>query len=248
MLSLYFTPLVIPPIQFSQNGVLMPITDWPLEDRPREKLLHKGEQSLTDAELLAIFLKNGTREKTALDIARELLIDYGTLKQVLCAPQHSLTKKCGIGNVKYATLQAAIELGRRYLKEPLAMGTVLNSSYKTQKFLADQLREYSNEVFACLFMDNHFRLLRFEKLFFGTVNEASIYPREIVKQSLMHNAAKIILAHNHPSGNPAPSAADKEVTELIRNALALIDVDVVDHVIVGNPGNFSFAEAGMLLA
>lgn len=225
----------------------MPITDWPQEDRPREKLLSKGEQSLTDAELLAIFLKTGTRKKTALDIARELLADYGNLKQVLSASSHSLTQKCGIGNAKYATLRAAIELGRRYLREPLPVGAVLNSSQKTQQFLAQHLREYTNEVFACLFMDNHFRLIRFEKLFFGTVNEANIYPREIVKQSLLHNAAKIILAHNHPSGNPAPSAADKEVTNLIKNALALIDVDVVDHVIIGNPANFSFAEAGILL-
>jgi DNA repair protein RadC len=225
----------------------MPITDWPQEDRPREKCLSKGEQSLTDAELLAIFLKTGTQGKTAIDIARELLTDYGNLKQVLSASPHSLTQKCGVGNAKVATLRAAVELGRRYLREPLTVGTVLNSSQKTQQFLAQHLREHTNEVFACLFMDNHFRLIRFEKLFFGTINEANIYPREIVKQSLLHNAAKIILAHNHPSGNPTPSAADKEVTMLIKNALALIDVDIVDHIIVGNPANFSFAEAGMLL-
>jgi len=226
----------------------MPITDWPREDRPHEKLLNQGEQSLTDAELLAIFLKTGIRGKTALDIARDLLAHYGNLKQVLSASSHSLTQTLGIGKTKYATLQAALELGRRYVGESFQVGTVLNSSQKTQQFLAQHLREHTNEVFACLFMDNHFRLLRFEKLFFGTVNETNIYPREIVKKSLMHNAANIILAHNHPSGHSEPSHADKEVTTLIKNALALIDVNVVDHIIVGNPTNFSFREAGILLA
>lgn len=224
----------------------MRITDWPQEDRPREKLLTKGEQALTDAELLAIFLKTGIHGKTALDIARDLLIEHGNLKQVLNASAHILTQICGIGKTKYVTLKAAIELGRRYLNQPLMPRMQLNSSQRTQQFLAEHLREHTNEVFACLFLDNHFRLICFEKLFFGTVNEANIYPREIVRKSLVHNAAKIILAHNHPSGNPTPSAADKEITLLIKNALGLIDVTVADHVIIGNPSHFSFAEAGLL--
>lgn len=224
----------------------MPITDWPREDRPREKLLSKGEQSLTDAELIAILIKSGTRGKTALDIARELLSEYGNIKKLLSAPSRMLINKPGMGQAKHASLKAAIELGRRYLNEPLPINTILNSSRKTQQFLAQHLREYSNEVFACLFMDNHLRLIKFEELFFGTINETNIYPREIVRRGLLHNAAKIILAHNHPSGNPAPSTADKEVTLLIKQALNLVDIEVVDHIVIGNPDNFSFAEAGII--
>lgn len=224
----------------------MPITDWPHEDRPREKLMSKGEQTLTDAELIAILLKSGTRGKTALDLAKEMLNEFGNLKKLLSTPSQLLITKPGLGAAKYAALKAAIELGRRYLNEPLAIGSVLNNSRKTQKFLAEQLREHTNEVFACLFMDNHFRLIRYEELFHGTINEANIYPREIVRRGLAYNAAKIILAHNHPSGIPTPSIADKEVTLLIKQALSIMDIEVVDHIIVGNPENFSFAEAGMV--
>lgn len=224
----------------------MPITDWPREDRPREKLLQKGEQILTDAELIAIFLQTGTRGKTALDIAKELLKEYGNLKKLLRAPPTILMQKPGMGKAKYAALKAAIELGKRYLEENIAIGEVLNSSQATQKFLARQLQDHANEVFACLFMDNHFRLIAFAELFHGTINEANIYPREIVRMGLSHNAAKMILAHNHPSGRAIPSEADKEVTQLIKKALALVDIEVVDHIIVGNPDHFSFAEAGII--
>lgn len=225
----------------------MPITQWPLEDRPREKLLHKGPTHLTDAELIAIFIQTGTRGKTALDVAKEILMEFGGLKKLLRASPAALIGKRGIGKAKYAALRAAIELGRRYLSESIPVGAVLNNTRSTQKFLADRLRENSNEVFACLFMDNHLRLICYEELFFGTINEANIYPREIVRRGLLHNAAKIILAHNHPSGLAAPSQADKEVTNLIKQALELVDIEVVDHVIVGQPNNFSFAEAGLLI-
>lgn len=223
----------------------MPITDWPLEDRPREKLMRRGEQALTDAELIAIFLNVGLRGKTALDIAKELLSEYGNLKKLLGAPSHLVINKPGIGIAKYAQLKAAIELGRRYLNQHHTIGSVLNSSQLTQQFLTYHLREHKNEVFACLFMDNHLRLICFEKLFYGTINETSVYPREILRRGLCHNAAKIILAHNHPSGNPMPSLADKEITALIKQALNLVDMDVVDHIIIGDPDNFSFAEAGI---
>lgn len=226
----------------------MRITDWPKEDRPREKLLLKGEKSLTDAELIAIFLKTGTHGKTALDIARELLLEFGSLKNVLRAPPLSLIKKSGIGSAKYACLKAAVELGRRYASESIPVGEVLNNSRITQRFLADRLREHASEVFACIFMDNHFRLISFEELFQGTINETNIYPREIIRRALLQNAAKIILAHNHPSGSPAPSQADKDVTVLIKRALQYVDIEVVDHVIVGNPDHFSFAEAGLMIS
>jgi DNA repair protein RadC len=224
----------------------MPIKHWPQEDRPREKLLAKGEAALTDAELIAIFLNTGTKGRTALDIAKELVMEYGGLKKLLRVPATTLIAKHGMGRVKYAALRAAVELGRRYLQEQLPVGTVLNNSRATQQFLADRMRENNNEVFACLFMDNHFRMICFEELFHGTINEANIYPREIVRRGLAHNAAKIILAHNHPSGKANPSAADQEVTQLIKQALSLVDIEVVDHVIIGNPGNFSFAEAGLV--
>jgi len=224
----------------------MPITDWPISDRPREKMLQKGEEALTDAELVAIFLKTGTYGKTALDLARELLAQYGSLKALLTSPLTQLAKTHGLGEAKCLTLKAAAELGRRYVHENIPSGAILNSSQQTRLFLAGHLRHQTNEVFACIFMDTHFRLLSFEKLFEGTIHSAHIYPREIVKRGLMHNAAKIILAHNHPSGLPTPSQADKEATELIKQALSLVDIDVVDHLIIGNPGDFSFADAGLI--
>ncbi len=224
----------------------MRITDWPTEDRPREKLLRQGEQALTDAELIAIILKSGTRGKTALDIAKELLMEYDNLKALLHAPPHQLINKSGIGDAKYAMLKAAVELGKRSLQVPINVGMVLNNTRMTQQFLADRLRDYTNEVFSCLFMDTHLRLIRFEILFHGTIHSTAIYPREIVRRGLVHNAAHVILAHNHPSGSPTPSQADKEVTIRIKRALDLIDIDVVDHIIIGNPDHFSFAEAGWL--
>ena len=224
----------------------MPITDWPQADRPREKLLDKGENILTDAELIAIFLNSGVKGKTALDIAKELLIEFGSLKILLRSTKEILIKKQGVGIARYAMLKAAIELGKRYLHEQIPPGMALNNSRLTQKFLADRMRENLNEVFACLFLDNHLRLICFEEIFHGTINEANIYPREIVRRGLAHNAAKIILAHNHPSGWAKPSAADKTVTALIKQALSLVDIEVIDHIIVGNPDNFSFAEAGIL--
>ena len=224
----------------------MPISDWPKEDRPREKLLYHGASALTDAELIAIFLQSGLRGKSALDIAKELLKEFGGLKKLLQTPAATLIKKRGVGQAKYAAIQAAAELGRRSLSENISPGTILNSSRLSQKFLSDKLRHYQNEVFACLFLDNHFRLLGYEELFRGTINEANIYPRELVRRGLAHNAAKIILAHNHPSGQAAPSPADKDVTQVIRQAMSLIDIEVVDHIIVGHVENFSFAEARLL--
>jgi DNA repair protein RadC len=224
----------------------MTMTDWPPADRPREKLLEKGATALTDAELVAIFLHTGTRGQTALDVARQLLVSFGCLKKLLRAPPHEFMRWHGMGNAKYAALQAAVELGRRFISETVPTGSVMTNSRIVQQFLSGQLRHHSNEVFACLFMDNHFRLLSFEEMFQGTVNETNVYPREIVRRALMHNAAKIILAHNHPSGRAEPSEADKEVTRLIQQALGLVEVVVVDHVIVGNPGCFSFAEWGLV--
>jgi DNA repair protein RadC len=224
----------------------MSITDWPIDERPREKLLQKGVSSLTDAELIAIILKTGTRGKTALDIARDLLKEHGHLKRLLQTPFSIFRQKTGIGQAKYALLKAAFELGKRCHTEPIPIGQALNSHLLTQQFLAARLRDETHECFGCLFLDNQLRLLAFEILFQGTINAAPVYPREIVRRGLIHNAAKIILTHNHPSGNALPSKADKETTLVIKQALNLVDMDVIDHIIIGNPGEFSFAEAGLL--
>lgn len=224
----------------------MSITHWPPFERPREKLLLFGAKNLSDAELLAIFVNTGIRGKTALDIARELLISFNGLKKLLQGYPHDIYRQPGLGKAKYALLQAALELGRRFLDSDIQIGKVLNDSRLTRRFLSHQLKNYPHEVFACLFLDNHNRVLRFEELFHGTINEASIYPREVVKRALGHNAAKVIFAHNHPSGNPTPSDADQKMTALLKEALALIDVQVVDHLVIGHNETISFAEHGLL--
>jgi DNA repair protein RadC len=224
----------------------MSILNWPEYDRPREKLLARGTAALTDAELIAIFLRTGIRGKSALDIARELLTDFGSLKNLLEAPLITLTNRHGIGDSKYAVLKAAIELGRRCLIQPPEHGDTLNSSSKTRQFIADHLRHHASEVFACMFMDLHFRVIRFEELFFGSIHEAVVYPREILRRGLLYNAARIILAHNHPSGIALPSEADKSVTTNIQLALSLVDMKLIDHVIVGRTDTYSFAEHGLL--
>jgi DNA repair protein RadC len=224
----------------------MAITNWPKEDRPREKLLIKGAKQLSDTELLAIFLRTGVRNKTALDLARELLNEFGGLKKLLNLSSHVLCQKIGIGKAKYALLQAAVELGCRVDGENLQIGESLNSSQAAKRFLSGRLKNHQREVFACLFLNTHHRILCFEELFHGTINETNVYPREVVKRGLIHNAAKVILAHNHPSGNPEPSQADRDITQVLKQALALVDIQVVDHIIVGHHDNYSLAETGFL--
>lgn len=224
----------------------MSITQWPLSERPREKLLQFGAKNLSDAELLAIFVNTGVRGKTALDISRELLTEFGGLKKLLQSYPHEIYQKSGLGKAKYALLKAALELGRRFLDSHIEPGEALNNSQRTQRFLAHHLKNYSHEVFACLFLDNHNRLICFEELFHGTLNEASVYPREVVKRGLQHNAAKVIFAHNHPSGNAQPSQADQEITYRLKQALALIDIQVIDHIVIGHKETLSLKELGML--
>ncbi|MDR3478072.1 MAG: DNA repair protein RadC [Gammaproteobacteria bacterium] len=224
----------------------MAITNWPEEERPREKLLLRGAKQLTDAELLAIFLRTGSPGKTAIDIARELLGEFGGLKKLLNTAPDRLYLKQGFGKAKYAMLKAAIELGQRYLEDTLQKGETLNGSQAAKRFLTQRLRDYPHEVFACLFLDTHHRVLCFEELCHGTINEANVYPREVVKRALSHNAAKIILAHNHPSGNTTPSQADCDLTEALKHALALVDIQVIDHIIVGTHDCFSLMEEGYM--
>ncbi len=224
----------------------MTIANWPLTERPREKLLLHGAANLSDAELLAIFFCTGSRGKTALDIARELLQEHGGLKKIINTDPALLLQKKGLGKAKYAALKAAIELGRRYLEEDLPLGKPLTNSYLTKRFLANRLKDYPHEVFACLFLDNLNRIICYEELFHGTINESNVYPRELVKRGLKHNAAKVILAHNHPSGSPTPSESDQETTQLLQKALTLVSIQVIDHIVVGNNQTLSFAEVGLL--
>lgn len=224
----------------------MPITDWPRDERPREKLLSLGATSLSDAELLAIFLRTGVAGKTALDLARDLLNDFGGLRSLLEADQQPLCKTKGLGVSKYVQLKACLELGRRYLESRLIHGDALSCPNTTRRYLLARLRAYPYEVFACLFLDNRHRVIRFEEMFRGTIDGANVHPREIVKKALEYNAAAVILAHNHPSGVAEPSRADKSLTQRLRDALALVEVRVLDHFVIGDGETVSFAERGLI--
>ncbi|MDP3007675.1 MAG: DNA repair protein RadC [Methylococcales bacterium] len=224
----------------------MAIKDWLAEDRPREKLLQRGSAALTDAELLAIFLRTGVQGKSAVDLARDLLADFGSLKALLDADHQRFCQAHGLGDAKYAQLQAVLEMAKRHFKEVLQRGNALTSPDITRAYLSAQLRGYSYEVFACLFLDNQHRVIQLDELFRGTIDGASVYPREVVKKALHHNAAAVIFAHNHPSGIAEPSTADKHITEKLKQALALFDIRVLDHFIIGDGQPYSFAEHGLL--
>jgi len=224
----------------------MTIKDWPARERPRERLLELGAQSLSDAELLAIFLRTGVTGKSAVDLARELLGRFGNLRSLLAANRNQFCSAPGLGSAKFAQLQAVLEMGRRHLDEPLVRGAPLLSPGQTERFLRTRLRDYPYEVFAVIFLDTRHRVLAFEELFRGTIDGASVHPREIVRRALTHNAAAVILSHNHPSGEAEPSQADRRITGRVRDALALVDVRVLDHVIVGDPECCSLAQQGMI--
>ena len=224
----------------------MPITDWPEAERPREKLLSLGPRALSDAELLAIFLRVGCVGKSAVDLARELLHEYGGLRQLLEASQREFCKGLGLGNAKYAQLQAVLEMGRRHLSATMKEGDLLSSPDLVRSYLSAQLRHQPREVFAVLFLDSQNRLIAYEELFFGTIDGASIYPREVVRRALAHNCASVILSHNHPSGVAEPSQADCRITRRLQESLELIDVRVIDHMVVGDSAVISFAERGLL--
>lgn len=224
----------------------MAIKDWDEEDRPREKLLQRGAGALTDAELLAIFLRTGTPGKSAVDLAKDLLTDFGSLKALLDADQARFCQANGLGSAKYAQLQAVLEMAKRHFQEILQRGNALTSPDITRAYLSAQLRGYTYEVFACLFLDNQHRVIQFEELFRGTIDGASVYPREIAKRALHHNAAAIIFAHNHPSGIAEPSQADRQITDKLKQALGLFDIRVLDHFIIGDGLPYSFAEHGLL--
>jgi DNA repair protein RadC len=224
--------------------MIMSITDWPEQDRPREKLLSKGAAALSDAELLAIFLRTGTKGVTAVDLSRLLLNQFGSLHALMHANQVEFCKGHGLGSAKYVQLQAVLEMARRYLRESLESKSVINNPDDTRQFLKSQLAHHQREVFACLYLDNKHQIIAFEELFFGTIDGASVHPREVVKNTLKHNAAAVIFAHNHPSGNPQPSQSDIDITRQLIKALQLIDVRVLDHLIIGSGEATSLTELG----
>ncbi len=222
----------------------MAIIDWPAAERPREKLLAQGSASLSDAELLAIFLRTGVAGKSAVDLARELLTNFNGLRGLLEATQSNFCQAKGLGTAKYAQLQAVLEMGRRHLSETMRRGDALTSSHLVKQFLQSKLRHLRYEVFALLYLDNQHRVIAYEDLFRGTIDGASVYSREVVIQALQHNAAAVIFAHNHPSGVAEPSQADRQITDYLIKALDLVDVRVLDHMVIGDGEVVSFAERG----
>jgi DNA repair protein RadC len=230
----------------TRSDGFFPIPSWPVQERPREKLLSRGAAALTDAELLAIFLRTGVTGKTAVDLARELLEEYRGLRGLMGASRERFCAGKGLGEAKYSQLQAVLEMSRRYLGEELERGDALTTPQAVRRYLKNRLYSYPYEVFACLFLDNRHRLIQYEELFRGTVDGSSVHPREVVSRALHHNAAAVILAHNHPSGVAEPSQADTRITRRLRDALALVDIRVLDHVIVGDGEPSSFAELGLI--
>ncbi|MFN3882992.1 MAG: RadC family protein [Nitrincola lacisaponensis] len=224
----------------------MSIRLWPEQERPREKLLSLGAQALSDAELLAIFLRTGVAGKSAVDLAREQLQHFGGLRPLLESSESAFCQAPGLGRAKYAQLQAVLEMARRHLEAALIRDSVLDSPTAVRQYLSSRLRHQAREVFACLLLDNRHRVIRYEALFQGTLNAAAVYPREVVKLALQANAAAVILSHNHPSGVAEPSQADRQITERLREALALVDIRVLDHLVVGDTEVVSFAERGWL--
>jgi len=224
----------------------MSMAGWPQGERPREKLFNKGVASLSDAELLAVILQTGTRGRTSLDIARDMLSRYGGLIGLLAADRASLTANPGIGGAKAARFVAMKELSQRHMLEGIKPKDILTSSQATRDYLRAKFRDCQSEIFSCLFLNNQHHVVKLEELFRGTIDGAAVYPREVVKRCLHHNAAAVILAHNHPSGIAEPSQADIAITNKLRIALETIDVRVLDHLVIGNSLVVSFAERGLL--
>ena len=224
----------------------MSITDWPAGERPREKLIQRGAAALSDAELLAIFLRTGVVGKSAVDLARDLLSRFGNLTQLFAAGEQEFCDIHGMGQAKFVQLQAVLEMSRRALREEMLSGDALNSPRAVREYLQLLLRSRQQEVFMAIFLDAQHRVLAAEELFHGTLTQTSVYPREVVKRALHHNAAAVIFAHNHPSGVAEPSDSDRLLTDALKQSLQLVDVRALDHFIVAGSSCLSFAEKGMM--
>ena len=224
----------------------MTITDWPKSERPREKLLARGATALSDAEVLSILFRHGHRGSNAVGLARNLLSEFGTLRGALDASQSQFCTIPGLGMARFVELQACLEIGRRYLEGKLVRGRSFYTPQDTRDYLILQLQGYPHEVFCCLFLDNRHRLIRFEKMFRGTIDGTSVHVREVAALALRLNAAAVIVAHNHPSGVSEPSAADRAITRRLQDALGLLDVRMLDHFIIGDGEATSFAALGLI--
>ncbi|MEX2131331.1 MAG: DNA repair protein RadC [Pseudohongiellaceae bacterium] len=224
----------------------MAISQWPKRERPRERLIEQGAASLTDAELVAILLRNGVPGKTAVDLARLLLTNLGGLAGLFHSNLEQFCREPGVGREKFALFQALRELSQRYMLESLRSRDVLSSSASTREYLRARFRHHKSEVFSCLFLNNQHHIVKLEEMFQGTIDGAAVYPREVVRRCLEHNAAAVIFAHNHPSGVAEPSQADIAITRKLKTALETIDVRVLDHFVIGDPEVVSFAERGLL--
>jgi len=224
----------------------MAIKDWPECEQPRYKLLNHGAASLSDAELLAIFLRSGIAGKDAVQLARELVAQFGGLRALLAAEKKVFCQGQGLGEAKYVVLQAVMEMARRHMAEGLQRGDTFAAPQQVKAFLLAQLRDQHHEVFSILYLDNRHRLIKYEALFHGSIDQSAVYPREVVKKVLAHNAAAVIIAHNHPSGVAEPSDSDIAITQQLKKALALVDVRMLDHFIVGDNYVTSLAESGRL--
>ena len=224
----------------------MSITEWPRDQRPREKLIKHGADALSDAELLAIALRVGVKGKSAVALGSEILKQFGSLQQLFLAPIGNFCKIAGLGPAKYSLLQAVLELAKRALDENLQQGINLNAPQNVKNYLQLLIGNKTYESFAILFLDVKLRLLECEELFHGSLTSTRVYPREVVKRALHHNAASIILAHNHPSGQIFPSQADILLTTELKKICATVDVNVLDHFVVAENSAFSFAEHGLM--
>jgi DNA repair protein RadC len=224
----------------------MAITDWPEELRPRERLIRLGAAALSDAELLAVFLRVGVSGKSAVDLGRDMVGHFGSLNAMFAATLDDFSVMHGLGPAKFAQLQAVLELAKRAVTETMQAGVALSAPENVRRYLQLSFAHQAYESFAVLFLDVRNRLIVAETLFRGTLTHTSVYPREVVKAALRHNAASVILSHNHPSGKPDPSAADRGLTRALQQALGLVDVRVLDHFIVAGPEVLSFAENGLL--
>ncbi len=224
----------------------MSIRDWPAAERPREKLLERGASSLSDAELLAIFLRTGVSGRSAVDLARHLLNQFGSLRALLEANLTAFSSELGLGPAKFAQLQAVMEMARRNMGEDLKRDSVLENPTQVRRYLKALLRHEPHEVFGCLFLDSKNRVQTFEVLFHGTINTAYVHARQVVKRALAHNSAGLILCHNHPSGVKDASEADIDLTRHLKQALALVDVVVLDHLIIGDGDPLSMVEYGLM--
>lgn len=224
----------------------MAITQWPEKERPREKLIQKGASALSDAELLAIFLRNGLPGITAIDLARGLLKEFGGLGALLGADRKTFCSAKGVGTAKFVQLKASLELTRRYLQEQLEEQPVFTSPEMVADYLSVQMRDYRREVFVMLLLDSKHQLLDNYELFQGTLDAASVHPREVVARALRMSAAAVIVAHNHPSGNAEPSQADIAITRRLKEALDLVDIRLLDHFVIGRGQVVSLAQRGKL--